>query len=516
MPASSPAHADADRRYADWKAPAEDSQILIWPEPQQLFADVRLNQKLLSNSHREKIQNVPLAELRCEHREWIGHKNDDQPIIATGHQTELYHAGVWVKDVLIDAAAKRIGAEAYHVAVDTDAPKHLALRWPGESLPITDDPSMTSQAWSGLVDAPLPAYLDRLLASSREIQNKFAFEPMLPQFLLSLRRLALQDPPVNLSAAITNAMHELDWNLGLRHYALLLSPMLMGRAYLALVHHVMSRAAEFAKDYNAALAKFRRDHGTHSPSRPMPDLFAGGEDDAIEAPFWLDNLATGKRTRPSVFAIENGFVLELLSGEEFFFDPSLEAHEAADRLAKFLRQTQHRLSPRALMLTLFLRLLMADEFVHGIGGGRYDQVADTIIATHFGLEPPKFAVTTATLYFPPAVGRQRVCLPCVVQDGHRLKHAVLGDAKKDYVSRIESLPRCSRQRQIAFSEMHRARKEALKRDSRLKQWEQRLREAEARDLEDQQLFDRELFYAIQPRERLERTIEEYGDQFGSA
>src|SRR5206468_798690 len=124
----------------------------------------------------------------------------------------------------------------------------------------------------------------------------------------------------------------------------------------------------------------------------------GGERlDSVEAPFWLDDLVSKKRLRPSVFARDGGFVLELLSGQHFFFDPTIDAHEAGERLGRFLQQTQHRLSPRALTLMIFLRLLLADQFVHGIGGGRYDQVTDQIIATHFGMEPPKFAVTTATL-----------------------------------------------------------------------------------------------------------------------
>ena len=37
------------------------------------------------------------------------------------------------------------------------------------------------------------------------------------------------------------------------------------------------------------------------------------------------------------------------------------------------------LRPRALTLTLFARLCVADFFIHGIGGGKYDEVTDRII-----------------------------------------------------------------------------------------------------------------------------------------
>ena len=74
---------------------------------------------------------------------------------------------------------------------------------------------------------------------------------------------------------------------------------------------------------------------------------------------------------------------------------------------------------------MFMRLLLVDQFVHGIGGGRYDQVTDRLIASYFKIEPPKFSVTTATLFFPGAATRERVCMPCILRDGHRLKHAVV-------------------------------------------------------------------------------------------
>src|SRR5205814_1365274 len=50
--------------------------------------------------------------------------------LATGHQIELYHPGVWAKDAFINALATKLNAVAYHFAIDTDAPKHLTLRWP--------------------------------------------------------------------------------------------------------------------------------------------------------------------------------------------------------------------------------------------------------------------------------------------------------------------------------------------------------------------------------------------------
>src|SRR4051812_49344719 len=72
--------------YPDWKAPAEDGTLLIWPEPTELLRDTRENQRRLSAANNILIQNVPLPEVRKRQREWLGHRDDAQPIVATGHQ----------------------------------------------------------------------------------------------------------------------------------------------------------------------------------------------------------------------------------------------------------------------------------------------------------------------------------------------------------------------------------------------------------------------------------------------
>jgi hypothetical protein len=175
--------------------------------------------------------------------------------------------------------------------------------------------------------------------------------------------------------------------------------------------------------------------------------------------------------------------------------------------------TRHRLSPRALTLTTFVRLVMVDQFVHGIGGGQYDQVTDRFIAWHYGVEPPHFSVTTATMYLPAALGRQRVCLPCVKQELHRARHSLLGERKLQLVAQIQALPRRSRQRAQQYYQMHRELAGAAQASGALQRWQQRLLEAQQREKQEQILFDRELFYALQPQDRLRQMIERYARQF---
>src|SRR4029079_15780034 len=128
-----PSLAPSSSRYADWKAPDEDGQLLIWPDAGTLLRETRENHQRLSTSD-VRIQNVPLGELRRRQRHWMGHTADDQPLVGTGHQAELYHPGVWVKAAWINPIAGRGGGQAYPSPVDPDPPKLFHVRWPGGSM----------------------------------------------------------------------------------------------------------------------------------------------------------------------------------------------------------------------------------------------------------------------------------------------------------------------------------------------------------------------------------------------
>ena len=67
-----------------------------------------------------------------------------------------------------------------------------------------------------------------------------------------------------------------------------------------------------------------------------------------------------------------------------------------------------RVRTRALTTTLFARLYLADLFVHGIGGAKYDEMTDEIIRRYFGTSPPAFATLSATVHLPLAGSSETV------------------------------------------------------------------------------------------------------------
>lgn len=500
-------------QYPDWKAPPTDSAILLWPNSDEILRQTSANHALLGGAA-SLIQNVPLRELREAQRTALGIEAQRQ-VLGTGHQAELYHAGVWSKLALLHAAGRRASLDTLLLAVDTDAPKHLALRWPGGSERITDDPSITTASWSGLLAGPTPSHLNHIEASLRTAIDGgspgtgWPFEPMALPFLDELRRQSLQQP--SLPASLVEAMHKIDWSLGLRHQAMLVSPMCLATPYLLLAYHVMAKADEFAASYNRALAGYRRRHRIRTAARPMPDLHVAP--DLCEVPFWLDDLKKFTRRRAQVQRSEDGWRL-VVEGGGLVLSPRMMGWDAAAELQAFLRRHALRLSPRALTLTLFARLLVVDNFVHGIGGGRYDQVTDAVIGDFVGIAPPHFSVTTATLYFPTALDQPRVCLPCLALEGHRLRHSLLERREKEtFLAGIEAAPRRSAQRQQLFGQMHARLAAAERTDRRVEQWRQRVEQANRDFSEQEALFDRELFYAIQPRSRLEAMIAGYEREF---
>jgi hypothetical protein len=65
-----------------------------------------------------------------------------------------------------------------------------------------------------------------------------------------------------------------------------------------------------------------------------------------------------------------------------------------------LVESGYKVRSRALTNTLFARLFVGDLFIHGIGGGRYDELTDAIIRRFYGFEPPGYIVLSGTLHLP--------------------------------------------------------------------------------------------------------------------
>ena len=500
--------------YGNWKAPIEDGGLLIWPEALRIVDLARRNRSLRTRSD-PGVGRMPLREPGAEVRDLLT-DGGEGPLFATGHQCELQHPGVWIKNAVVCAAAEASGGRAVHIGVDTDAPKHLKLKWPGFSAPITDDPRANSAAWSGLLAPPTAKHLDYLVQEAEAAKRAGKVSELLVRFLEGIRSAIAPlktTRPLSLPQALLAAQHALDVEVGLEYEALPLSRLLETEQYRRFVIAIAGDGRDFASIYNAALAAHRLEAGIDSPERPAPDLLVTRKH--VELPFWLDDRSTGRRQRAELLETGGSLALEAPPGRSGSAAPFKFTGATSDpsALLAWLQANHLRLAPRALSLTMFLRLVVCDLFVHGIGGGLYDQVTDRIIRNWLGTDPPAFAVATATLLHPLAAGRGRVDLPALRREQHKQAHDVLGLEKRSWLERIAAT-RDSRERRWTFEAMHRARRDAISADSDYLEAQHRLQRAQVESSVEREIFDRELLYLIQPRPRLEALLGKVRSAFG--
>src|SRR5262249_37449043 len=146
--------------------------------------------------------------------------------------------------------------------------------------------------------------------------------------------------------------------------------------------HLLAELPRFHAIYNDCVRAYRRENGIRSRNHPVPDLAA--EHGWLELPFW--GWRTGEHRRGRLFGRRDGGGVELRVGREVL------KQTTHDLVASWLALEQRgiKVRPRALTNTLFARLFLADLFVHGLGGGKYDELTDAIIRRFHGIEPPAF------------------------------------------------------------------------------------------------------------------------------
>ena len=128
--------------------PRENRAVLAVPPMEEAGALAAENVQLRSTAD-YSLQGRSLAELSRQARAellaaaqtWTAaYREADLPsldpeglIFLAGHQPELFHPGVWFKNFALGALARRHGAAAVNLVIDSDAMKSTALPTPGGS-----------------------------------------------------------------------------------------------------------------------------------------------------------------------------------------------------------------------------------------------------------------------------------------------------------------------------------------------------------------------------------------------
>jgi hypothetical protein len=321
-------------------------------------------------------------------------------LIVAGHQPEFFHPGVWVKNFVLAAQAKQHGRLALNLDVDNDTAKGTALRVPV----VADDPkAVTVETLSFDRDEADVPYEEchvadrRLFDSFPErlagLTRSWGFEPLAVPTWPALRQLV--DRGVPLGEAVSRVRRGWERKWGVTNCELTVSRLAGTRAFAGFVQTVLAELPRFADDYNGAIRAYRKANHLRGRNHPAPELARRG--DAVEAPFWVWRADAPRRVK--LFACRTEAGVELRAGEKCLGRLPLEGELFQSAWAGLLA-AGWKVRPRALTLTLFTRLGFADGFIHGIGGGKYDEVTDDIIRRFFHLEPPGYAVVSATIRLP--------------------------------------------------------------------------------------------------------------------
>lgn len=361
-----------------YRAPAADRSVLADPPREEWARLTGENRRL--DREAAAVGGLPLGELRraarrevlAAAREYLrggvqsppvgmGGPAPDAPLVLAGHQPELSHPGVWVKHFALNGLAKQLGGVPLNLVADTDTLKSTALRLPTwdrfepdrvrlQSVPFDKFEAEAPYETRGVHDPELfRTFADR----AAPLWADWKYEPLLP----TVWPRVVRHPAAAIGErfALARRSYEREW--GCHNLELPVSRLARTDAFRRFATHILSDRERFRAVYNAAVDAYRQAHGIRSDNHPVPDLAPG------EAPFWGGPDPTGRRTRTVTRADD---------------------------------QTR----PRALTLTLFCRLCLGDFFIHGIGGGKYDEVTDAIIRGYFGVEPPRYGVLSATLHLP--------------------------------------------------------------------------------------------------------------------
>lgn len=325
-------------------------------------------------------------------------------LLVAGHQPELFHPGVWVKNFALNGLCRAHGSTPLNLIVDNDTAKATTLRLPalaGLQSPWPHPLTLPFDDWTGEVPHEERAVRNESLFA--DLANRAApvvagwpFEPMLSAFWRE--GLHWRERTKNLGERLAGARRTFERLWGCHNLELPVSRLCATESFAWFAGDLLSKLPRFHQVYNASVRDYRRHYGIRSRNHPVPDLAAG--EDWLEAPFWAWEKGQQQRSRLWARVTDGG--IELRVGSEPW--PTLP-NDRADpaRLVRAYRELEKRglkVRSRALTNTLFARLFLADLFIHGIGGGKYDELTDTLLQRHYGVEPPGYLVLTATLLLP--------------------------------------------------------------------------------------------------------------------
>lgn len=357
------------------------------------------------------VGGVPLRALRAQAREealrlsmrtcerlgisWAQPIQPTAPIVMTGHQPELFHPGVWAKHFAVQRYVDEHGGNALDLVVDSDRSGTLALRMPCVRERVRRHDVVLADggdACYACVPAPSRDAVERFVREAVVCAETLPVAgpgERLAHFAGCVRDAASRT--ANLAETVVAARRAYERPAGTTYGEVFVSEQSATPGFLTFAAHLVCEAERFAELFNEEVKAYRARWRVRSAAHPFPELQVEGG--VAEVPLWA--LVDGAR-RAIAFEPDDGLLHVEGSG-------TLRAGSAPREIIRAVADSGLKIVPRAVSLTMFQRLCVADLFVHGIGGSKYEVITDRVIERWLGISPPPYAVVSLTMRLPVGV-----------------------------------------------------------------------------------------------------------------
>ncbi len=403
-----------------YRVPRGDRESYIHPAPPELPALVERNRRQAA-AWDFTFAGRPVGEFRAAaraevmaaarqyaekwglavDREW----SEPMPIIVTGHQPPPFHPGVWIKNFLAGSLAEAVGGAALNLTVDNDEARGQVLRYPTRLAPSGDEMEgaridevafAPDAGGAAFEEQPSDALQPEIVPHVRRFAPALLVEAGARFVFAVIPRL---EEDAGLGEAFALGRRSLEYDLGLRNRELLVSRLADTGAFRLFAAEMLRRREDLFAAYNASLAEYRRVYRERSAAQPVPDLARDGP--RVELPLWVWRAGEKRRHLWAELGPDGG--LSLYANNEpvgrVVAAELATAEATAVRLAA-LRQVGWKVRPRALTMTLFVRLAVGDAFIHGLGGALYEKITDGLFERFLGIRPPEIVLASATVFLP--------------------------------------------------------------------------------------------------------------------
>lgn len=360
----------SEPNYSEWPA-------ILAENLENRVLNKALRGPLISAAHAYSQKLKALAESVGVDLDLPAEVSAERTIVMAGHQPRIYHHGLLQKNEALQKLCVQTSSLGINLLIDLDESDAGYFKFPifdRETLHVS---SATLSCRTGLIRS------QRLIGADKQKEIWVELLGQLPKTgakvdLNSLREAsrvyaALPCHSIAEANSIARSLFEPRRN----YLELPLSDLVKLKEAQAILIEWCQKGESLHHGYNQMLAEHRAANKIKGSVNPFPDLEA--HSGKFELPFWL--IDEEQSLRFKVFTDKSNFYSSSDQQNFTLLNPS--------------DHTQQRyLSPKAALLSIFYRGFCSDLFIHGLGGKTYDTFSDRLAPKLFGIDLPKFVVTT--------------------------------------------------------------------------------------------------------------------------